>query len=270
MSKPLQQPPDDLHDRLEACYRLYNRRRYVHPDPLEFLYSYQRPEDREIAGLIAASLAYGRVGQILKSVSVVLSRMGPSPRAYLEGCGPERLRRDMEGFVHRFAGEHQMAALLWAVREVLLGYGSLEQCFRMHLEECGNSMHPALCRFSADLRRAGQWGGPGHLVACPEKGSACKRIHLFLRWMVRKDRVDPGGWEGVSPALLIVPLDTHMFRMCKSLGLTVRRQADMKAAAEITGAFRQFSPRDPVKYDFVLTRFGIRKDLSGSEAQIFA
>lgn len=270
MSKPLQQTCDDLGDRLEACYRRYNRRCYVHPDPLEFLYAYERPEDREIVALLAACLAYGRVGQILNSVSAVVSRMNPSPRAYLEEADPAEIRREMAGFVHRFAGERHMTALLWAVRNVLARYGSLERCFRMHLQACGHRMHPALCGFSADLRRGGEWGDPGHLVACPEKGSACKRMHLFLRWMVREDQVDPGGWEGLSPASLIVPLDTHMFRMCKSLGFTGRSQADMKTAAEITEAFRLFSPQDPVKYDFVLTRFGIRKDLSGSEEQIFA
>jgi uncharacterized protein (TIGR02757 family) len=98
-------------------------------------------------------------------------------------------------------------------------------------------------------------------MADPEKGSACKRIMLFLRWMIRNDEVDPGGWDKISPELLIVPLDTHMHTIGKILGFTERRNADMKTALEITRGFKKISARDPVKYDFCLTRFGIRREM---------
>lgn len=260
MSSSEEEPSAELKESLEACYRLYNRRRFVHPDPLEFLYRYEAKEDRELAALVASSLAYGRVEQILKSVSIVLNRMGPSPRAYLEEAGSEKILLDMSGFVHRFAGDRHIASLLSAAGKVIREHGSLENCFLSHFKACGKVFHPALCGFSGELRQRGSCGEPGHLVACPEKGSACKRMNLFLRWMVRRDEVDPGGWDGLSPGMLIIPLDTHMFRICRNIGFTRRRQADMKAALEITEAFRQFSPEDPVKYDFSLTRFGIRRD----------
>jgi len=99
------------------------------------------------------------------------------------------------------------------------------------------------------------------LLPCPEKGSACKRYHLYLRWMVRKDAVDPGGWDGISASKLIVPLDVHMHRICMGLGLTSRAQADLKTALEVTQRFRAIVPEDPVRYDFALTRTGIRNDL---------
>ncbi|MCK4410112.1 MAG: DUF2400 family protein, partial [Candidatus Eisenbacteria sp.] len=102
----------------------------------------------------------------------------------------------------------------------------------------------------------------------PARGSACKRLHLFLRWMVRSDDVDPGGWDAVPASKLIVPLDTHMHRFSLLLGLTDRKQANGRTALEITRAFRSFSPDDPVKYDFSLTRLGIRDDLS-EEALLF-
>lgn len=102
---------------------------------------------------------------------------------------------------------------------------------------------------------------PGHLIAIPCRGSACKRLHLFLRWMIRKDRVDPGGWEDIHPAGLIVPLDVHMHRICVNLGMTERKQPNLKTALEVTAAFKTVAPNDPVRYDFVLSRFGIRKDL---------
>jgi uncharacterized protein (TIGR02757 family) len=99
-----------------------------------------------------------------------------------------------------------------------------------------------------------------YLVPSPAAGSACKRLNLYLRWVVRRDDVDPGGWEGIAPSKLVVPLDTHMFRICRSLGMTARNQADLKSALEITQAFRAIVPEDPVRYDFALTRLGIRSD----------
>jgi len=195
--------------------------------------------------------------------------MGRSPRAYLRNTAADQIRQDMAGFVHRFARDGHLTALLLAVQQILVRHGSLYQCFRSHLADSETTVFTALCRFSADLRESGGYGSPGHLVACPEKGSACKRMNLFLRWLVRKDRVDPGGWEAVNPSRLIIPLDTHMFRICSQLGLTIRKQADMKTAMEITAAFRQWSPQDPVKYDFILTRFGIRKELAAAAGSLF-
>ncbi|MEJ2656586.1 MAG: DUF2400 family protein, partial [Desulfobacterales bacterium] len=101
----------------------------------------------------------------------------------------------------------------------------------------------------------------GHLIALPQRGSACKRMNLLLRWMVRKDNVDPGGWRGVPWSKLIIPLDTHMHKIGLKLGFTKNRQANMRTALEITSGFRKIIPEDPVKYDFALTRFGIRSDM---------
>ncbi|MDZ7830360.1 MAG: TIGR02757 family protein [Desulfobacterales bacterium] len=260
----------EMKDRLEGLYEKFNQRRYVHPDPLECVYEYDDPADREIAALIAASLAYGQVRQILKSVSDVLSRMGPSPYAYLMDERAARIQSDMAGFVHRFARGAHVAALLTGIRKTLKQHGSLQQSFRVCLADDEPTIWPALCRFSETLRHDSACGAPGHLLACPEKGSACKRLNLFLRWMVRKDRVDPGGWPDVPASMLIIPLDTHMFRICRKLGLTARNQPNMRTAIEITEAFRQWAPQDPVKYDFTLSRFGIRKDLAGQADEYFA
>jgi uncharacterized protein (TIGR02757 family) len=109
---------------------------------------------------------------------------------------------------------------------------------------------------------SGGSGDPGHLIPPVGRGSACKRLNLYLRWMIRKDAVDPGGWDGISPSMLIVPLDVHMHRISRLIGFTERSQADMKAALEITSCFRKLYPDDPVRYDFTLTRFGIRSDMS--------
>ena len=139
-------------------------------------------------------------------------------------------------------------------------HGTLEACFREGLREEDETVLPALDRFAARLREA--YNGRGnYLVSSPCDGSACKRMHLYLRWMVRRDSVDPGPWRGVPAAKLVAPLDTHMHRVALRLGLTRRKQANGATAVEITRAFRRIVPKDPVKYDFALTRPGIRREL---------
>jgi uncharacterized protein (TIGR02757 family) len=248
----------ELKDRLEKLYRRLNRREFIHPDPLEFVYLYKDPADREIVALIASSLAYGRVGQILKSVACVLAPMVPSPSVFVAESSLETIQKTLCDFKHRFATGDHLASLLSGIKQVLERYGSLHACFMAGMNN-EDTVLPALTRFATEMT-ACAGGRVGHLVPSPERGSACKRLNLFLRWMVRSDDVDPGGWESVSPSKLIVPLDTHMHRISLSLGLTKRRQANILTAKEITEGFRQISPEDPVKYDFSLTRLGMRGD----------
>jgi uncharacterized protein (TIGR02757 family) len=153
-----------------------------------------------------------------------------------------------------------MRNLLTRASEILRAFGSLETFMR----ECarGKSVLEALNHFS---RRLSPDGGGFSLLAAPENGSACKRLSLYLKWMVRHDEVDPGGWTVFSPGDLIVPTDTHMHNIALELGLTARKHADLKTALEITRGFAQISPEDPARYDFALTRFGIRGALSVSE-----
>jgi len=261
-----------MRKKLDRLYDQYNRRAYVHPDPLEFLYHYKELRDREIVGLIASALAYGKVAQILKSVDSVLDKMGPSPFAYLQSTPKARIISDFQPFVHRFAKGPQLSAFLIGIQQVIRDYGSLYDCFMNGFSLADETILPALVLFSEKIIQGsdGKSGtcSPGHLIPCPEKGSACKRLHLFLRWMVRQDAVDPGGWDDIPRSALIIPLDTHMFRIGKALGLTLRNQADRMAAMEISAGFKQWSSEDPVKYDFALTRFGIRNDLDGHNALI--
>ncbi|MDQ1256226.1 MAG: hypothetical protein QG656_822 [Candidatus Hydrogenedentes bacterium] len=244
-------------EQLEALYARYNRREFVCPDPLQFLYGYADVRDREIAGFVASALAYGRVAQILRSVAAVLEIMGPRPRAYLESAADDALARTFGGFRHRFTSGDELAAMLAGIRSVLDRHGSLNACFVSYLDPAA----PDTLDAAAGLVREIHTGDAlSSLLACPTRGSACKRLHLYLRWMVRRDDVDPGGWTGVSPAQLVVPLDTHMFAIGRALGFTQRRQADGKTAVEMSAAFRQIVPQDPVRYDFALTRLGIRSD----------
>lgn len=239
---------------MEKMYREYNRREYVHPDPLEFIYNYDNPQEREIVGLIASGLAYGRVLQILKSVSKILDIMGPSPKTFVLNSTESAMRKSFGGFKHRFTTGDEMAALLAGAKVAILKHGSLEKCFLSHFSEDHETVLPAMDAMVRELTRK---SGDTYLLPSPSRGSACKRLNLFMRWMVRNDDVDPGGWSQALMPKLIVPLDTHMHRISIDMGLTSRTQADLKTAVEITRAFAKISPADPVKYDFSLTRLGI-------------
>ena len=245
--------------KLDTIYRQYNRRSLVHPDPLEFLYFYKNIRDREIAGLIASALAYGKVAQILKSVSSVLDIMGESPYHFLQNSDKKFFLRRFKEFRHRFADGKNFAALLYGTKNVINRFGSLNNCFGAGLAPGHENTFSAMTFFVNELTASGN--NSGHLLAHPEKGSACKRMNLFLRWMVRRDRVDPGGWKGIDKSQLIVPVDTHMLKIGSMLGFTSRKNADIKTALEITEGFKIFALEDPAKYDFALTRFGIRDDM---------
>ncbi len=240
---------------LEGLYEKYNRREYVHPDPLEFLYDYPAVRDREIVGLIASGLAYGRVGQILKSVRKVLEKM-PGPAEFVADGDKKEFGKVFRDFKHRFTTGEELAGLLAGIKHVVEEYGSLNRCFLTGMKKDDPTVYEAGLEFSKKLSA----GKGSSLLPSAGGKSACKRLHLFLRWMVRKDAVDPGGWEGISESKLIVPLDTHMHRISIRLGLTRRRQADGQTAREITEAFRKIVPEDTAKYDFSLTRPGIRKE----------
>ncbi len=257
--------PGITREALEELYFRFNRREWVHPDPVEFLYAHEDPRDREIVGIVASSLAYGRVAQIHGSVTAVVERMGPAPSRFLRDTSPSGLRRRFRHFRHRFTDGDQLASLLINVQRMIAQFGSLEKGFASGMSEGDVDVLPALAAFAERLG-AGSEGDGSMFLPSPRKGSACKRFHLFLRWMARRDEVDPGGWDGISPSMLIVPLDTHMHRIGAMLGFTARRRADACSALEITGHFRRITPEDPVKYDFALTRSGI---LNNEEVKAF-
>ena len=244
--------------KLEELYSRYNHRRFVHPDPLEFLYPYNEIKDREIAGIIASSLAYGRVGQILKSTGYILKKMGPSPYGFLMVSDLDHLKQRFAGFKHRFTVGDEVACLLYAARSMIKDFDSLNNAFLAGYNEKDPNMIPAVLNFCESISILSN-GSCRSLIPSHLGGSAFKRLNLFLRWMVRNDRVDPGGWSGISSSKLLIPLDIHMHRISRSLGLTSRKQAGMKTVIEVTGSFKNIEKNDPIRYDFALTRIGINR-----------
>lgn len=241
---------------LEGLYERYNWRRYVPGDPLMFLYDFDDVRDREIIALIASSLAFGNIKQIERSIGRVLQIIGSSPRQFIMGSTKQSLDYAFAGFKHRWTTGEDISSLLSGARSAVLRYGSLEACFMEGLGEGDADVVPALTHFVEAIMP----GEQNRILPSPCRGSACKRLNLFLRWMVREDRVDPGGWSEVPKSLLLMPLDTHIHRLCSSMGMSTRRSADLKTTREITGIFRTISPEDPVRYDFALTRLSMRRD----------
>lgn len=250
---------EKLFRELEELYNKLNRSEYIHPDPVEFLHRYDSVEDREIVGLIASTLAYGRVSQILRSVEDALARMKPGPREFIIEKSEGNIRRAFTGFKHRFTTGDQLAGLIISVKKTIEKFGSLNVCFLSGYDDKSETIVPAIENFNGTLASFAE-NISNFLFPSPSMGSACKRLNLYVKWLVRKDEVDPGGWKGIPREKLIVPLDTHMFRICGALGLTKRKQPNLKTALEITSEFRKINPSDPTKYDFALTRLGIRDD----------
>jgi len=255
---------------LEALYGRYNHRQFIKPDPLQFVYNYSARGDMEIAAFLSAALAYGRVGQIEKSLTDLFQRMSPAPGRFVRDFDA-RQRAVLKDFKHRFTTGDDISDLLIILKKVLGSHGSLEDFFTQFHSPGDKNIIPALSKFCDALlqmhtriHNSRPSRGLRYLLSNPEGGSACKRLNLFLRWMVRKDSVDPGLWKSIDKAKLIVPVDVHMARLCKILGLHNHKNASLKAALTITEAFVRIEPADPVKYDFALSRVGILENCTGA------
>lgn len=235
-------------------------------DPLEFPHRYEDPRDVEVSALLAAALAYGRADLFRPKVDALLERMGPSPAAFVRALDVAGARELLHGFVYRFNVGTDVAVLLLGMGRVLRELGSLEALFIQGLEARG-SWHGALDAFTAalrdvpmeELRKAlGPERGLHHLLPSPLGAGAAKRLNLFLRWMVRgPDGVDLGIWKRVRPSALLIPLDTHIGRISKHLGLTRRNDLSWRTAEEVTASLRALDAEDPVRFDFALCHYGM-------------
>ncbi len=259
----------NLKEILERLYRKYNRRSRIPADPLQFVYKYKTKADREIAGLLSATLAYGRVEQIENDLNKLFAIIGKSPFDFTLNFNKTK-RESLAGFKHRFNTGKDIAYLLELLKIVLKEYGSIENFFAAGYSSEDSTIIPALTNFCDRLylmyeNRLGQKVSKGFqfLLASPANGSVCKRLNMFLRWMVRSDDVDTGLWESIDKSKLIVPIDVHMARLCKILGLYKRQTITLKAAVEITESFQRIEPADPAKYDFSLSRIGIIENCTG-------
>jgi uncharacterized protein (TIGR02757 family) len=248
---------------LEGLYRDYDRGGALQ-DPIEKVRVYADPADREIAGFIAAGLAFGRVASILASIDAVLGVLGPSPAAFVRGFEPARDGGPLGPFVHRWTQGDDIVALLRVLQHMLRASGTIERFFLDGDDPASPDIAPGLESFGARARQIDLGpmsdtarAGVHRFFARPSAGSACKRLNLYLRWMVRRDEVDLGVWTHVSPSRLVVPLDVHVIKVGKCLGLTRYASPGWRMAASITTALRELDPEDPVRYDFALCHLGM-------------
>ena len=256
-------PFPDLKDFLETSYSRFNTAEYIDPDPLLLPREYTDVADREIAALVASCLAVGRASLIVLAARDILARMGNTPRAFLDAADLGDLEFAFSGFRYRFFSGDDMASLLFGVKVFLGNSGLLGNAFSSYIKPGDETVVGALSSLVAGIVSSASLPFAKNLLPSPALGSACKRLFLFLRWMIRCDRVDPGGWDGRLVPLLVQPMDTHMSWVSGRFGFTsCGRAPDLKSALEVTRRFRGLNGGDPVKYDFCLTRPGIHPDLS--------
>lgn len=245
--------------RLDTLLATHDVHRLRAADPVSFLHGYDDPQDQEVVGLIAASLAFGQVLGVRRSTERVLRVLGEHPAERIAGAGERELRTALGGFAHRVYRANHMASLLAGAGALLREHGSLGSAFLSDFADSEGDLREGAARFADRLRGPDPERGLKHLVADPRAGSACKRLLLYLRWMVRPaDGVDLGLWA-LSPSALLMPLDTHVHRISINLGLTARRDASWRTAEEVTDALREFDPDDPVKYDFAICHLGVSR-----------
>lgn len=246
----------DLKAFLENIYRQHHCPASLGMDPLCIVRRFKQPEDREIAGFVAALLSYGRVEQINISLNRLFGMTGEAVRDFTLETSFYEKRKRLSGFKHRFNDGLDMALLLEAVKKLLIKKGTLRKAFAIGHKQ--GAIRESLHGFTQRLKTAGTGRGSfDYLLPSPLSGSACKRLNMYLRWMVRPDDgIDLGLWPEISPADLIVPLDTHLEAVGRKLGLTSRKNADWRAAEEVTAGFRRCCPEDPVRYDFSLCHAG--------------
>jgi uncharacterized protein (TIGR02757 family) len=265
----------ELAARLEDLYRTFDHVNSA-SDPVHIVRRYPAPEDREVVGFCAAALAFGRVASVLNSIEALLAAMGPHPASFVRSFDAERDRAAIDPVVHRWIRGRDLVALLLILQRMLREAGSIERFFVAGDDVGAPDIGPALDAFSAraldmDLRaaygRVPKRPGVCYFFPRPTAGSACKRLNLFLRWMVRRDEIDFGTWTLVSPSRLIIPLDTHVIRVGRCLRLTRYRSPNWKMAAEMTASLRAIDSRDPVRYDFSLCHVGMMSACGYGRAQ---
>ncbi|MFA6506460.1 MAG: TIGR02757 family protein [Treponemataceae bacterium] len=277
-------PPSraELHTLLETVFADCHTPELLDPDPLIVVREYTDVADREIVALLCASLALGRASAIVAACRRALAPFGPHPYTFITAGDFNRTLKLLSGFKYRFFDEYDVAALLFASASLSREYGGLEVVFisgaaepvLAYRDEPVSALLLSRCdTFIARLRSSAGSAlgtiGQGtdlkisrNLLSAPCDGSACKRLMLFLRWMVRRDALDPGGWTGVSTSELVLPLDVHLHRISLVLGMTGRASADLRSALEVSAVLRSIDAADPIRFDFSLARLGIRSDYS--------
>jgi uncharacterized protein (TIGR02757 family) len=249
---------EQIKDLLEAKYQKYNDLSFIPSDPISIPHRYSRKEDVEISGFLAATLSWGQRPVIIKNMLQLLTLMDNAPADFISGFKKKDLL-PFENFVHRTFNGDDCITFLRALKHIYAQYGGLEAAFFNKKNSSHKPLNVPIQLFRSRFLLIPHNPRTRKHISDPQSGSACKRLNMFLRWMVRKDKagVDFGIWNTISPAQLMLPLDVHSGRVARSLGLLSRKQNDWKAVEEVTLQLRKFDITDPIKYDFALFGMGV-------------
>lgn len=248
----------ELVEFLEEKVDLYNRPTFIEHDPVRIPHRYTAKEDIEISGFLTATISWGNRKMILRSATRMMELLDDSPYDFILNSQLSDLQR-LEGFVHRTFSSDDLLYFLKALKQIYTTSGGLETIFNQH--QTNTSLQPAIHKLYTIFFQLPHQKGTERHVSDPNKGSAAKKINMFLRWMVRKDNrgVDFGIWEHLSPAILSCPLDVHSGNVARKLGLLTRTQNDAKAVFELDTELRKIDPLDPVKFDYALFGLGVNE-----------
>ncbi|MCP5062852.1 MAG: TIGR02757 family protein [Ignavibacteriae bacterium] len=252
-----------LKRKLEYHYKKFDTSQ-IYPDPLIFPHRFSTPSDIEISAFVSSIFAYGNVKQIINSLEKIHKLIGNSPTDFIENFYPQNHKEFFNDFMHRFYTGEDVIELFMIIKYIIEKYESIKHLFLLYYFEHDENIKNSLSFFSKNLVDISNRIGKGtdavkFMFPDPFNGSACKRMNLFLRWMVRKDELDFGIWREISKDKLIIPVDTHIAKISTHLGLTKRKNVSWKMAEEITEILKQFDENDPIKYDFAICHLGMRK-----------
>ena len=250
----------ELKELLDSLYFKY-RKKHSSKDPVWILHRFQDEKDIEIAGLITSCYAYGQVEQINKFILKFLTKIDFKVHEFTSNYSEHKDKKYLKDLYYRFNTGNDLSLLLLNIKNAISKFGSLKRSFESYYKNDHINIIPALSEFTLNLNKIERINSNyKYLIPFPQNGSTCKRLNLFLRWMIRKDEIDIGLWsENISKSKLIMPVDTHIYRVSKKLKLVNRRSCDLKFAVELTEKLKSFDKSDPVKYDFALCHIGIDK-----------
>ena len=250
---------NNLKEKLDALVKKYETPDFIKTDPIQFSRNFKTIQDIEISGIISSSLAYGKREAFIEKLVFIHKILGTSPHDFCMNYDKKAGEHYFKDFKYRFNTGNDICLLL----ETLKRFYKTNNTMNDFLLNCDintdNKAKEVVTIISKELRKNINLKSYCYLFPSPELNSACKRLNLFLKWMVRKSPVDLGIWSCLEPKDLIIPLDVHVAKVSRALKLTERKSNDWQTAEEITSKLREFDKFDPVKYDFALFDIGLNK-----------
>lgn len=242
---------------LEELVKSYETKDFIQNDPIQFPHRYKEKEDIEIAAFLSAIFAYGKRDVFVAKLNILFKKMKDSPLDFIKSFSIEN--HSLDNFNYRFSVGIDLVQILLILKELYTSGESLESLFKYGWQKNNNIKDMLICvidyfysRVTLDVTK-----GFYHLLPNPAKGSACKRLNMFLRWMIRNGEVDLGVWDFIPKSELLIPLDVHVAKISRKLGLLTRSQNDNKAVIELMENLKKFDSNDPAKYDFAMFGYGI-------------